>query len=504
MRAARRARRRVGFPFGGLKRRRWENHSRNQAVDPVEVLTAGTIDDLVTVVNQARQDQLTARCVGSGHSWSDVALTTGYLIAPDDLSDIALADRNLLRPGTDDSRLVRVGSGTTIRELNAWLDRHGLGLTQMGGYDGQTFTGAASTSTHGSGTAFGPLCDYIRSVDLVDGMGRRRRVEPAGGITDQTAFAQARLGWELCQKDEWFEAVICGMGSLGLIFSVVVEVRDKFELTERRRLSTWTQVRADLERGVPGDYDHYEVYVNPYARASKWTDGKLDRLCIVTTRQPPDGDRGSSHRPLLPELLARLRWPTALVMRLAGALAPGVIPALLDISLNAIKSDGYTNVSYRVFNIGSANDLRAYSAEMAVPTAGGEHVEAMDRVLEVADQYRRRGAIYHTAPIALRFVASSPALMSMMQGRETMTMELIQLVDTDGGMEILAAHEEALRHLDVRPHWGQINTLSADELAGRYPERATWARIREELDPHEVFAGPFTKRVGITSRGVRS
>ena len=98
----------------------------------------------------------------------------------------------------------------------------------------------------------------------------------------------------------------------------------------------------------------------------------------------------------------------------------------------------------------------------------------------------------------------SRALMSMMYDRETMMIELIQLVDTDGGMEILAAHEEALRHLDVRPHWGQVNTLAPDELAGLYPGRATWARVRAELDPHEIFAGPFTKRVGITSRGARS
>jgi len=293
MKARRRSTRRVRLPFGGLNRRRWENETRNQAVDPVQEWTAATIDDLVASVNQARTDHLTVRCVGSGHSWSDVALTTGYLIRPDDLSDVALADRNLLRGGIDNRHLVRVRSGTTIRELNTWLDRHGLGLSQMGGYDGQTFTGAASTSTHGSGTGFAPLCDYIRSVDLVDGMGQRRRVEPAGGITDATEFNRARPGWCLKQHDDWFHAVICGMGSIGLIFSVVVEVRDRFELTERRRLSTWTQVRADLKRGVPGNYEHYEVYVNPYARQSRLTGGTLDRACIVTTRQVADGDRGS-------------------------------------------------------------------------------------------------------------------------------------------------------------------------------------------------------------------
>jgi hypothetical protein len=125
-------------------------------------------------------------------------------------------------------------------------------------------------------------------------------------------------------------------------------------------------------------------------------------------------------------------------------------------------------------------------------------------VLETAERYRDEGSIYHTAPVALRFVAPSSALMSMMHGRQTMMIELIQLVDTDGGREILAAHEEALAAFGVRPHWGQINTLAPEELEGRYPGLELWQQVRRRLDPDGVFASPFSKRVGFTSRGVSS
>ncbi|HEX4010458.1 MAG TPA: D-arabinono-1,4-lactone oxidase [Solirubrobacteraceae bacterium] len=485
--------------LGGFTRRRWENDTGNQTVDPVRVMHAGGVDDLVAAVGEARDAHLTVRCAGSGHSWSDVALTTGYLITPEELTGVDVADPSLLVASADAGHLVCVRSGTTIREVNAWLDGQKLGLIQMGGFDGQTFVGAAATSTHGSGVTFPPLCDYIRSVDLVDGTGACRRIEPAGGVTDAAAFARTRPGWTLDQRDDWFDAAICGMGCLGLIASAIIEVRDRFELTEVRTLSTWTQVKADFGAGAPGRYEHYEVYINPYARGK----GALEHRCIVTTRQPPGTDRGSGHRPIIPELLGDLPWITALIMRLAGAIVPSLIPVLLDTSLSAITSKGYTNVSYRVFNIGSANNVRAYSAEMAVPTANDVHIEAMDRVLEVAEEYRRRGAIYHTSPISMRFVAPSRASVSMMEGRETMMIELIQLVDTDGGMEILAAHEEALADLGVRPHWGQINTVSAAELVGRYPRRGEWDGARRALDPDGLFAGPFSKRVGITARGVR-
>jgi FAD/FMN-containing dehydrogenase len=446
----------------------------------------------------ARSNGLTVRPVGSGHSWSDVALTTGYLVAPQGLTGVEWFDPDAVRAGIDPSRLVSVRSGTTLHEVNGWLECNGLGLIQMGGYDGQTLAGAVATSTHGSGIAFGPFPDYIRSIDLIDGTGQRRRIEPADGPSDPQTFR--RPGWVLNQDDEWFRAVACGMGCMGLILSLVIEVRERFELTEVRRLSTWSEVRDELLAGEPGRHEHYEFYINPYAR-----EGPGSNRCIVTTRAQETGAGGPRHRPVVPELLGHLPWVTAGVMRLAADFAPSMIPRLLDFSLSAIKCPAYTNVSYLVFNIGSANNLRVYSAEMSVPTAGDRHVEAVERVIATAERYRKEGTIYHTSPVAQRFVAPSDALMSMMHKRETMTIELIQMVDTDGGMEILAAHEEALAELDVRPHWGQINTLACGEaLAELYPGLEAWQAVREQLDPHGVFASPFTKRVGLTPRGVSS
>jgi FAD/FMN-containing dehydrogenase len=503
-----RIRRRPRLPHAGARRslrlplprrRRWSNHTGNQGVDPLGLTTSRSADELAAIVQRAREKHLTVRAVGSGHSWSDVALTTGYLVLPSGLTGCAQPDRSVVRAGVEPGTLVSVRSGTTLRELNRWLEGHRLALKQMGGYDGQTIAGAVSTSTHGSGIKFGPFPDYVRSIDLVDGTGQRRRIEPSDGPTDRSGFASQRSGWILTQDDDRFHAAICAMGCMGLIVSLMIEVRDRFELTEVRTVCDWSEVRSALRARVMDQYDHYEVYVNPYARR-----GLGSNRCIVTVRGRPPEDRGAGHRPLIPEFLGHLPWVTAAVMQLAGSFAPGVIPWLLDTSLGAIACKAYTNRSYRVFNIGSANNLRAYSAEMAVPIADDDHIRAVEAVLDTAERYRREGAIYHTAPVALRFVAASSALMSMMNGGETMMIELIQLVDTDGGQEILAAHEEKLAEFGARPHWGQINTLAPEELAGRYPGLELWQQVRRELDPDGVFASPFSKRVGLTVRGVSS
>jgi FAD/FMN-containing dehydrogenase len=484
-----------------LRRRRWTNHTGNQGVDPVAIVPAQDDADLAAAVARAHADELTVRTVGSGHSWSDVAVTTGYMVAPGGLTGAERLDPALVRAGVDASMLVSVRSGTTIKAINAWLDSEGLALVQMGGYDGQTLAGVVSTSTHGSGIAFPPFPDYVRSLDLVDGRGGRRRIERRDGPTDPAAFAQQRPGWTLTQEDDWFDAVTCGMGCMGLIVSLVIEVREAFRLTEVRVRSDWKTVSAQLRVGAPAEHEHYEVYVNPYPE-----DGPGSNRCIVTTRAEERGRGGAGHRPWIPELLGHLPWLTAGFVQLVSAIAPERIPGLIDRALSAIECPGgYTNASYRVYNIGSANNLWAYSAEMAVPTAENRHVDAIERVIEVAKRYREEGAIYHTSFVACRFVARSRALMSMMHDRETMTMELIQLIDTDGGQEILAAHEEALAEFDVRPHWGQINTLACGaELAARYPRLSTWQQVRAELDPDGVFASPFSKRVGLSPLGFSS
>jgi hypothetical protein len=438
----------------------------------------------------AEREQTTVRAVGAGHAWSDVALTEGYLVEPDRLGGLAPDDGTLR--GEEVGTAVRVLGGTHLHELNAALDREGLALKNMGGYDAQTVAGVISTSTHGSGLAFAPFPDMVRSLDVVVSGGEVLRVEPAGGPTDSHAFA-AVYGAErrLVQHDDTFFAAVCGIGTLGLIHSVLLEVREKFWLNEVRTLNTWEEVRYTLTPdGVLGDGDHYELFLNPYAR----TDG-THRL-LVTRRAdcpepaglPPDKLR----RHPLTELESSLPITGAL-LRLAARWWPSFIVGRFDDTLAGLVDDGYANVSYKVFNIGEANKLPAYSMELGVGLEGNRHLEAVDRILAIA----RDGRAKHTSPIALRFVAPSRAYASMMYDRATMMIELIMVDGTRDGYELLAGYEQRLADLDVRAHWGQVNAVDAGRARTLYPRWEAWLAAERELNASHVFDAPFTRRLGI-------
>ena len=413
------------------------------------------------------------RAVGAGHAWSDAALTDGYLIAPDHLGGLVEVD----------GRLVRVLGGTHLRDLNAALDARGLALPNMGGYDAQTIAGVVSTSTHGSGLRWGPFPDLVRSLDLVVSGGEVVRVEPAGGITDP-----ARHEGRLIQDDATFLAAVCGIGTLGLIHSLVIEVREKFFLNEVRTVSSWESVRDTVTPdGVLGEDDHYELFVNPYA-------GKGGEHRVVVTRRgdwpdPVGEPEDKIERHPLTELESKLPI-TGFLLRLAAKHWPGLLAWRFDSVLDAMADDGYANVSYKVFNIGEANRLPAVSMELGITLEGNRHLEAVDRLLAIAAERRKRDKLVHTSPIALRFVDASPAYASMMHGQQTMMIELILVDGTRGGDELLAGYERDLADLGARPHWGQINALTAERVRELYPRWDDWLAVERELNSSGVFNSP--------------
>lgn len=470
----------------------WKNHTGGQRCDPVEIVRPGTRGELAELVRRAEREGRTVHAAGARHSWSDIALTTGIMVEPDSLSRVERADPAALRAQPAGVNLVWVGSGTHLHTLNPALEKMGLALRNMGGYDAQTIAGVISTSTHGSGLAFGPFPDAVRSLELVVSCGRALRVEPADGPTDPAAFEEE--GLELVQDDDHFAAAICGLGTLGLLHRVMIDVREKFWLKEVRTLDTWEKVRSTLSsEGVLGEEGHYELFVNPYAG-----EGGEHRVLVTMrtdTAEPSDEPQDKLERHFLTELESSWHF-TGVLLRFLARHFPSLMAGRFDSVLEEMCDDDYTNVSYKVFNIGEANVLPADSMELGI-AVDGRHIEAVDRLLAIAAERASEG-IYHTSPFSLRFVAPSRAYASMMYAQPTMMIELIMVTGSRGEMALLNGYEEALADLGVRPHWGQINAINPAQPPSLYPEWDRWLAVERDYNASGVFNSPFSERVGIS------
>ena len=466
------------------QRKRWRNHTGNQSIEPLRVYRPATLEDVRGIVRAAEADGATVRAVGSGHSWSDVALTSGYLVRTDRLADPL--EVTALRRDWDGGTLVRVEAGMRLRALNQVLADRGLALSQMGGYDAQTVAGVISTATHGSGIELGPIADSIRSLDLVASAGRVIRIEREDGPTDPGAFAG-----ELRQDDHTFNAAIVAMGCMGVIYAATIAVEPHYWLTEVRELSSWPRVRDQIPAALAGNR-HYEVYLNLYG----------EHRCIVCRRnRTHDPGKRRAHDRLRRHWWIELASRSKLIPFLGNLVLdalPDSAPARTDRLLGWLADSEYSGPSYKVLNIGAANLLPAYSSELAVPMEN--LAEAIDRLFAVAARHRDLGRVYHTGLVSLRFVKASPAYLAMMHGRDTTMIELIHATGTEGGYELLGAFEDALYDIGGRPHWGQVNTLtgSRDRLRRMYPRFDRWLAVHDDLNATGVFDSPFSRRVGIS------
>ena len=476
----------------------WKNWAGNQSVTPERSYWPESLDDIVTIVREAGQRGENVRAVGSGHSWSDVAVTSGTLVYPQELTRVLDLDSYQLLAAlpVPRGRLVRVESGITIRALNAALDARGLALINLGGYDGQTICGVTSTSTHGSGITFLPLCDFIRSMEIVAGGGKVWRIEPSvssgEAITDAAAFAAAfpdRDTHELVQDDDTFHAALVAMGSFGIVYSVVLEVRNRFLLKETREMTTWKQAKHILGEGrVYLTAEHFELLLNPYR-----IDG--EHRCLITTRvetQIP-GNRERSIYLKYKALLDVSAWWVAVLARVW----PTKIRDTLDSAIAALRDDDFTDQSFKVFHIGEANEIRVLSAEYAVPVADDTWIAAIDTLIDTAERVARERKQYLTVPVAVRFVKGTRALLSPMHGRDTCMLEVIGLRSVGATASILHDIERALAAHAMRPHWGQLNQLTAERVRALYGDSFDrWNTARQRLDAAGTFANDFTRRIG--------
>ena len=486
----------------------WMNWSRSMEVRARCVSRPRSLSELRDVVRGVSENRGRLRAVGSGLSASDILQTDDTLVVLSDLQadapegTLLPLENELWHDGAPAEPRVRVICGARIRELNAALDDAGLAFANLGGYDGQTILGALSTSTHGSGVGLGPLCDIVRSLDLVTAFGKRYRVEPSPprAITDPARFAK-RYGSDmtLVQDDDWFYSLIVSVGCMGVIYAATLAVSPAFDLEEHRTLDTWSNVRRLLVEGtVLSRYRHYEVLVNPYPRK----DG--EHTCLVTRRSyaRPGAERVPlpSERIQAEELAFASTTQEGLLDVVNGQ--PRLIPLIVESGLEALVTGkrGHVDKSYKIFHIGKINYADVLSAEFFMPLAGERFVRGIDRLIAVVADNRRHG-IYQTVPLALRFVKGSPAYMSMVHGSGGFgSVETPNLAQSHGCADSLLSYEQALYEFDARPHWGQNHELTGARgwWQRAYPMAERWRRVFCQLNEHGVFDNHFTERLRLS------
>ncbi len=489
------------------RRKKWQNCVRTQIVEPLLYEKPQTLDELVSVIKYAGENNLKVKAIGSGHSFSDIVQTSDILVNCHGMNRPIELEKELLHKehvldgkGYSVKHLVHVENGITIHDLNNYLDKNHLALENMGGYDAQTIAGVIATATHGTGITLGPIAASVASIILVGEKGTIYRIEPSDGITDPEKYKSHYPENQLLQDDDFFNAVLVSMGCMGVIYSVIMKVRDAFYLEEKRIADVHECYWEDLKEGnqiekLLNANRHFEIWVNPYEISGKHN-------CLVTKRNIYKGNvtrlpHGSRiRRWLVEKVILKFTWLPKWIFRLFYKKTP----QLIRTSMKAvIDYDGYIDKSFEVMNLGNANHVKGYSGEYAVSLKGDLFIQAIDKILELAEKNKQIGELFHTAPVSMRFVKKCNAFLSMMNGEDKCMIEVPLLVGTKGRFQILDKIEHELMKLGkIRPHWGQYHNLGKDTIRELYPDLDKWLKVYNEMNKTGIFNNTFTDRCGFS------
>jgi L-gulono-1,4-lactone dehydrogenase len=428
-------------------RREWRNWAGEQRCRPQAIERPGNRDELAELVVAAAARGQRVRVAGSGHSFTDIALTDGLLLRLEGLNRVLAADRA--------SGRVKVEAGIVLSELNRRLDELGLAFENLGDIDRQTLAGSISTGTHGTGERFQSISAQIEAIEIVRADGSTLEVSAE---SDADTFRAARVG----------------LGALGVIYAITLRTVPAYTLHRVDRPRPLDDVLDSLDELVAAS-DHFEFYVFPHTRTA---------LCRESRRtdEPP---RPRSRAAVYAQEVVLENWVGQL-FALGARHLPSQVPRLARIAAGNVGRSTKIDRSFEVF--ASERRIRFTEMEYAIPR---EHaVEAIGRVLELADRPEHQVAY----PIEVRFVAPDDALLSPSHERATTYVAVHQ--DRKLRWEPYFRGVEAIMsEYEGRPHWGKRHFQTAETLAPLYPRWDDFARVRSELDPDGLFRNAYTDRV---------
>ncbi len=425
---------------------RWVNWGGNQRCAPAEVVSPASEAELSEVVRAAARSGQTVKPVGSGHSFTDIATTSGVQVRLDRHDRVLDVDRQSMR--------VRVQSGITINQLCRELADVGLALPNLGDVGYQTISGAISTGTHGTGARYRGIAEQVVGVSLVIGDGT---VVNASADEEPEIWSVARVG----------------LGALGILSTVTLQCVPAFNMHAVEAPMRMDDVLGRLDELVDGN-DHFEFYWVPHTR---WALTKANNH----TDEAPRG-MGRARELYERVLLENVAFGAACRI---GRRRPSLIPKLAT----AVPSSGTRDFVRRSDQVFTTPRL-VHFCEMEYAIPRGEAATALDRLTKMVDE---RGLLV-SFPVEVRFTAADEIPLSTANGRESCYIAVHMYRGTPYD-QYFRAVEEIMWSLGGRPHWGKLHYQTAATLAPRYPDWERFQSVRRKLDPDGRFANAYTDRV---------
>ena len=370
------------------------------------------------------------RAVGTAHSFSPIADTTGVHIS------VANLDADLCI--SPDRSFVTVVAGIKYGDLAKLLHSAGLALHNMASLPHISVGGAIATGTHGSGDLNGNLATAVVSLQIVTANGSVVELSPEN-------------------NSNVFKGAVIGLGALGIVTRVGLRVQPAYSVSQ--------VIFAGLTHNtLCSNFD--EVFSSSYSVSA-----------FTTWRDGPDCQLFLKRRNDMTEQLLAEEWLGARRQHTQIHPLPEY-PADCCTEQCGIPGPWHERLPhFRLdFTPSFGDELQT---EYLVPRSNA--VEALHRVKAL------RAAIGPLLQVSeIRTIAADDLWLSGSYGRDSVGIHFTWN-NNSAVLAVLPLIEAALYPLGARPHWGKLFTTEPTQIANTYPQFLAFTELVHDWDPGGKF-----------------
>ncbi|KAK2465543.1 hypothetical protein APHAL10511_002435 [Amanita phalloides] len=433
-------------------RARFHNWARTYQCAPLTVFEPETVYQCELILALARREGKRVKAVGIGHSPSDLACTTEFMLRTERLNRIIEIN--------PEKRYVITQGGITLHKLHEELAKYNLAMSCIGSISDQTLAGVITTASHGSGIHFGVISTQVLAVTLM--------------LADGSLITCSRH-----EHADLFLATICGLGATGLILTIQLEVEPAFRLKE---------VQESLPFGVLVDALDNLAASAQHVRFWWYPSTDIVRCSYSDRTRDPKLIPENWWTTLFEKHATRMLLFIGRVFSSLNGLADSLTCWLMK-DKNVCVDDGF-----RLFNI----DVKYshFTTEWAIPY---ENTKAC--LSEINDWLTRERAdpygLRPHCPVEIRFSSADDIWLSPSHGHLTCWIGIVQYRPFGCNIpyrEYFRQFEDIMLRYQGRPHWAKSHGLQPSDLRKLYPRFDDFLQVIRSVDPQGIFCNEYILR----------
>lgn len=392
----------------------------------------------VEEVQQLVKKYTKLKVLGTRHCFNTIADTKYNFISLRDMKKVVSLDAN--------AKTITVEAGIKYGELAPWLNEKGFALHNLASLPHISVAGAITTGTHGSGVKNKNLCGPVDALEIVNANGDVVNVSRKDG--------------------EKFDAAVVGLGALGVITKVTLNIQPAFMMRQ------WVYTKLPLQQVK----EHFDEIVSAGYSVSLFTDWQSESINEV--------------------------WIKSLIDDASNVEAKkdffGAVPATKNIhpiielpAENCTEQMGVPGTWYERlphFKMGfTPSSGKELQAEYFVP-----HEHAVEAIQAIQKMGKAIGPYLFISEI--RTIDADDFWMSPCYKQPSVTIHFTWKQEWDAVSKLLPVIEKELAPFNAKPHWGKLFTMSSSTLASRHQKMNDFKKVVAEYDPQGKFRNEFLEK----------